>query len=224
MPERVTPLVNNYYYHVFNRSVAKIPIFIYQDDYIRALELLDYYRFKKPSYPYSKFRRLPHEEQSKYLLNLEKSGTKMVDINCFCLMPNHFHLLLKQLEDNGIEDFLRYFQDSYAKYFNIKKERVGALFQSRFKVVLIEDGEQLLHVSRYIHLNPYSSLIVRKKVDLLNYPWSSFSYFLQDNNTWFCSPTEVLNQFNSKKEYQEFVFDRADYQKKLKQIEHLLCE
>lgn len=73
-------------------------------------------------------------------------------------MPNHFHLLIKQTEQNGISEFVGKFSNSYTKYYNTKHNRVGALLQGQLKAVLIESGEQLIHVSRYIHLNPTSSL------------------------------------------------------------------
>ena len=175
MPIRKTPLETGYYYHLFNRSVAKIPIFTSKRDFIRAISLLNYYRFKNLPFPFSQLMRLNKGQREDVLRELEKSKGELIEIICFCLMPNHFHLLLKQLQDKGIMRFLRNFQDSYAKYFNIKHQRSGSLFQGRFKAVLIEDDAQLLHLSRYIHLNPYSSFIVRNKKSLSNYSWSSFS-------------------------------------------------
>ena len=138
-------------------------------------------------------------------------------------MPNHFHLLLKQIKRKGISSFISNFQNSYAKYFNARHQRTGSLFQNPFKAVLVEDEGQLLHLSRYIHLNPYSSLVVKKKNDVLNYPWSSFIQYKNQKNS-FCQPEVVLDKFDSLKDYEKFVLDRADYQKTLEEIKHLTCE
>lgn len=147
----------------------------------------------------------------------------MVEIICFCLMTNHFHFLLKQIEKDGVMIFLKNIQSSYGRYFNTKYKMLGPLFQNRFKATLIEDDEYLLYLSRYIHLNPYSSLVLKKKEDLLQYPWSSFLQYLGITKG-FCKTEIVLSQFKNSKKYQDFVFDRADYQRKLEQIKHLLLE
>lgn len=223
MPIRKTPLVTNHYYHLFNRSVAKIPIFISKNDFHRAMSILNYYRFKNLPLPFSELKKLNKNRREAILNNLEKTGKKLVEIVCFCLMPNHFHLLLKQLQNEGILDFLRKFQNSYAKYFNIKYQRVGSLFQNPFKAVLIEDDNQLLHLSRYIHLNPYSSFIVKQKKDLLNYPWFSLPQYLNQSGG-FCQPKIILEQFKNSEDYLNFIFDQADYQRSLEEIKHLTHE
>lgn len=223
MPIRRVPLATNYYYHVFNRSVGKVPVFKYQNDYQRALELLNYYRYNNTPLPFSKFKKLSEKERSEILSSLEDKAKFLVEIVAFCLMPNHFHLLLKQLTKEGIKTFLGNFQNSYAKYFNIKYQRTGALFQNSFKTILIEDDPQLLHLSRYIHLNPYSSLIIKEKKQLSFYRWSSLPQFL-GKTSGFCQPNIVLDQFDSSGDYQEFVFNQADCQRHLEEIKHLIFE
>lgn len=223
MPTRETPLVNDYYYHIFNRSVAKIPIFKRKKDYFRLLDLLSYYQFKNTPLSFSVLIRKDKDTQRRIFDDLEKNGKKLVEIVCFCLMPNHFHLLAKQVEKKGILTFTGNFQNGYAKYFNILYQRVGPLFQDRFKAVLAENEKQILHLSRYIHLNPYSSFVVKNKKDLIFYPWSSLPEYL-GKQKGFCQSEIVLNQFNSTKDYLDFVLDRADYQRRLKEIEHLVWD
>lgn len=150
MPYRKVILATDEIYHVLNRGVAKQPIFLENRDYVRALELLNYYRFDKPGMRFSFFSRLTQNLKNSFWDNLQKKSQNLVEIISYCLMPNHFHLLLKQLEENGISTFMRNFQNSYAKFFNIKHQRVGPLFQSIFRAIRIEDNEQLLHVNRYI--------------------------------------------------------------------------
>ena len=116
-------------------------------------------------------------------------------------------------------------QDSYACYFNLKHKRPGGLFQSMFKAVRIENEDQFLHVSRYIHLNPSSSFLVKTE-NLVSYPWSSLiGYLKPEQIIWkFLNCQPILELANGEKKYSQFVFDRADYQRKLAKIKHLVLE
>lgn len=107
-------------------------------------------------------------------------------------MPNHFHLLLKQTKENGISKLVANFQNSYTRYFNLKNERVGPLFQGVFKALRVKTDEQLIHVSRYIHLNPYSSSVIKSFEELKRYPWSSVEEYLhpQTKKISFRQPEE----------------------------------
>lgn len=222
MPYRTTPLVKGEIYHVFNRSIAKQPIFLDQRDYQRALETIKYYRFFSPSLRFSHYKRLTPDTKKAFLEDLIKGGKFSVEIFAYCIMPNHFHFLLKQTEGNSLSAFVRNFQNSYSKYFNTKRKRSGSLFQAMFKAVRIESEEQLVHVSRYIHLNPTSSFLI-KTASLENYPWSSFSDYSPDRRTDLLTSTKlVLSHFSSKEKYREFVFDQVSYQRELQKIEHLL--
>ena len=221
MPYRRTPLVTGEIYHVFNRSVANQPIFLNQRDYQRALEVINFYRFRKPLLKYSHYRVLPQDQKIQFLEKLIKNNKPQVEIIAFCMMPNHVHFLLKALEDTSISTFMTNFQHSCSKYFNIKNERTGSLFQSMFKAVRIENDEQLLHVSRYIHLNPVSSFLINIQ-SLEDYPWSSFRDYI--NGSGFINAELVLSHFKSKEEYKKFVYDQADYQQKLEIIKHLALE
>ena len=83
-----------------------------------------------------------------------KERKMLVEILCFCLMPNHFHLLLRQIKDGGITEFMRKIGTGYTNYFNTKNDRVGALFQGKFKAVHVQTQSHLLYLPHYIHLNP----------------------------------------------------------------------
>lgn len=223
MPARFVPLVNDHFYHIFNRGVNKQPIFQGVRDYKRAMGILEFYSFN-PKLRFSKFLLLSQEERNNFMDSLHKINDKLVDIICFCLMPNHFHLLLNQLKDNGISKFMANLQNSFTRYFNTKHERIGPLLQGQFKAVLIEDDNQLLHVSRYIHLNPYSSFIVKDLASLEKYPWSSLSEYLGIASTQICEKLVILSHFKNAEDYKKFVFDQADYQRKLEKIKHLILE
>lgn len=183
---------------------------------------LSYYRFTKPPMKLSRFKELSKEEQESYLIELEDKNEKLVTLVAFALIPNHFHLLLRQEKDNRISIFVSKATNSYTKYFNTKKERVGALFQGVFKAIHVETDEQLLHLSRYIHLNPLVSFVVREK-DFLSYSWSSLSGYLKGELTLVDSKP-VIAHFSSPLKYQEFVLDQADYAKHLEEIKHLTLE
>lgn len=134
-------------------------------------------------------------------------------------MPNHFHLLLRQVRDNGVHEYMRKVGNSYAKYFNTKHNRVGSLFQGVFKAVSVENDEQLIHLSRYIHLNPYVSDITR---DWEHYPYSSFSEFT--GKPLVCNPKPILELFKDQEDYINFILDHQSYANELAKIKHLILD
>ncbi len=136
-------------------------------------------------------------------------------------MPNHFHLLVKQLEESGISNLIRKTIDSYTRYFNTKYERVGPLFQGPFKAVWVESTDQLVHLSRYIHLNPIVGDLVD---DLKEYKWSSYLNYIHLTKNELCNTEEILQLFPQTNSYKQFVLDRIDYAKKLEEIKHLTIE
>ncbi len=224
MPYRKVILAQDQIYHVYNRGVAALPIFYSNSDYQRFLELVDYYRFVDTPTSFSQFKKMPRDLREKILEGLKKENKTHVEILAFCLMPNHFHFLLKQLTEKGISVFLSNLQNGYAKYLNIKNERVGPLFQSMFKAVRIVTDEQLLHVSRYIHLNPATDYIVEPE-KLLEYKWSSFGTYLNAGAIYpFIQTRDILNFCKSSERYYQFVLDQADYQRQLNRIKHLTLE
>mgnify|MGYP001604238793 CR=1 FL=1 len=221
MPKRKTPLVNEEIYHVFNRSVAQQPIYRNKREYNVFLNLLEYYRFSKTPLRFSHFTRLRSEAKNEILNNLYIQNKTLVDIHAFCLMPNHYHLLLKQTSDNGIKDFLRLSQNSYARYLNIKTKRFGALFQSPFKALRIENDEQFVHVSRYIHLNPLTSYILKDFSELKAYEFGSYKDHLSENPRKFINKHFLMKLFKNNESLQKFTQNNLDYQRKLEKIKHL---
>jgi len=210
MPGRTISLVNNEFYHIYNRGSEKRDIFTQPRDYERFLKTLFYYQFLGPKPSFSKFTK------SK-LSPLKPLGReRFLDVICYCLMPNHFHFLVRQLKDGGISKFVSQLANSYTKYFNTKYNRVGPLFQGAFKAVRIETDEQLIHVSRYIHLNPVVSGIVK---ELDNYKWSSFQEFINAINI-VCLSDEVLNFFPTSVAYKEFVESQIEYGTTLEILKH----
>lgn len=214
MPGRATPLINDYLYHVFNRGSEKRNIFLQPRDYRRFLQTSSYYQFPGPKPKFSQF--------TKSKLNPFKSlaESRLVEIICYCLMPNHFHFLLRQRKENGISIFMSQISNSYTKYFNTKYNRIGALFQGVFKSVLVETDEQFIHLSRYIHLNPVVSDLVKK---LEKYPWSSYHEYMQETKG-LCFVGEILGHFRSRVEYRKFLEDQIEYGRSLELIKHQLID
>lgn len=224
MPYRIHPISQGEIYHVFNRSVGNIPIFLNQRDYKRAIEVISFYNYSNPPVRFSYFNRLTPAEKSQILTELETVRGKQIDLLSFCLMPDHLHFLIKEIKKDGISTFMRNLQNSYAKYFNLRTERHGALFQSMFKAVRIETEEQLLHVCRYIHINPYVSFLVKNIEKLEDYPWSSFPDYLGKRNLKFVESKFILNHYSSTANFIKFTLDQLDFRRKLKNINHLSFE
>jgi len=224
MPGRITPLITEEIYHVLNRGLFVQPIFTCIRDFKRALELIRYCQNKEKPLRYSKFLQLPNHQRREILKDQTRKKEFFVEIIAFCLMSNHFHFILKQLEENGISTFMANFTNSYSRYFNVKNKRNGPLFQGRFKAIRIESNEQLIHLSRYIHLNPYSSFVVKSIPQLLSYSYSSFPEYLKESSFSLCDKKIILEQFKNIKAYKNFVLDQADYQRKLEIIKHLLLD
>jgi len=120
---------------------------------------------------------------------------------------------------------MRKYQSSYTKYLNNKYDRDGPILRGRFKAVRIETDEQLIHVSRYIHLNPYTSLEIKNLDELLLYPWSSFKEYMNPRLNSFIQKDLILAFFASNPEkYISFILNQAEYQRKLESIKHLVLE
>lgn len=213
MPGRNHFLITGEYYHVFNRGVAKQPTFVSKRDYNQAVLSKDYYQYLKPPIKLSRYKELSENEKSKLKLNME-AGKKLVEVICYVFMPNHFHFLLKQSTNEGISKFMSLFTNSYTRYFNTANNRVGPVFQGGFKSVPVESEEQLLHLSRYIHLNPYMTSLVSKK-ELESYPWSSLPQFLVKHFEFYRSKTYS---------YRDFVLNHGDYARELKGIKHVCID
>ncbi|MGB9706931.1 MAG: transposase [Microgenomates group bacterium] len=224
MSLRKIPLVTEEIYHVVNRGVGAIPIFTNNKDYQRFTLTFRYYQNQKVPFQFSKFLNLSKKQKEQLFVDLGQKKDFWVEIIAYCLMPNHFHFLLKQKANNGILNFIRLTTDSYSKYFNIKNERKGSLFEGRFKAIRVENETQLIHLTRYIHLNPYSSFVVKSLKNLLAYPHSSLGEYLNPEGFGFCQKELIYAYFKTPVAYREFVFNQADFQRNLEIIKHQLLE
>lgn len=219
MPYRKVPLVTGSYYHIFNRGIDRQPTFLTKRDYDRGLQTLEYYKPITSLVKYSQFLKKPLDERQEILVN-QALADHQITIIAYALMPNHFHLLLKQNTDTGISRFLGNFQNSYVKYFNVKHKRTGSLFDRQFKAVLVESENQLLHLTRYIHLNPYSTHVIGKD-EISTYPYTSLPEYL--TGKFILSNPNLVMSINPKR-YERFVLDHSDYQQRLESLKHLTLE
>jgi len=208
MPYRLDPPVTGHYYHVYNRGIDGMIMFKNKRDYVQFVDLINYYRFSNPPIKFSKVLSLTEKNKKKLWVEMKDSNKEIIKILCFCLMNNHFHLLLQQLNDSGITNFMRIVQNAYARYFNIKYQRKGRLIQSEYKYKTIETDEQLDETSRYIHLNPVEANIIKVK-NLNDYSYSSFQTYLGVGNYDFIGTSTILSRFYSTNSYESFVVSKS---------------
>ncbi|MBI4114768.1 MAG: transposase [Candidatus Niyogibacteria bacterium] len=192
------------YYHVYNRGVEKRLVYLNDHDRWRFLSLLF---LLQGEIIFPQIGRLVPFVKSRTFdkdIFQEVVETKYIGLVSFCLMPNHFHLILDELKEGSISRFMQRLLTAYTKYFNIKYKRTGHLFGGAFQAVHIDRDEYLQYLSAYIHLNPRELTKWRNKE--IQYPWSSYQDYVEENR-WgnFLSPSLVLDQFKSGKEYQRFI-------------------
>ena len=217
---RKFPLVKDEIYHIYNRSIAKYQIFNITVEFSRMRELFSYYQRGEKKQRFSEWEKrknvIPEKEDPEI-----KKANRLVSIIAYCIMPTHFHLILKQLKDKGISVFMSQISNSYTRYFNLKHKRKGPLWEREFQNVLVSTDEQLLHLTRYIHLNPVTAFLADKPEDWL---FSSYKEFLGEveGGDKICSFENILDI--TPKQYKTFVDDRISYQRDLDKIKHLTLE
>jgi len=190
------PFITDEIYHIYNRGVEKRNIFLDKTDHFRFINSLAEFNDIYPALP-SNVRYLirnPSQITPDCLeAKLPNNREPLVKILAFCLMPNHYHLLIRQSRDDGISKFMHKLGTGYTNYFNQKNKRVGSLFQGPFKAILIEKEEHFRYLPLYIHLNPLDLITpewrekevknFNKAMEFLeSYRWSSYlDYTGKDN-------------------------------------------
>jgi len=197
---------NGEFYHIYNRGVDKRPIFSRQSDIHRFLESIDVFNSINP---------VGSIFENTFVINKRKSKTqKLVNIICYCLNINHFHLMLEQLADGGISEFMKRVGIGYTKYFNAQERRSGVLFQSKFKAVHVDSNEYLLRLNSYINLNNRINSSLGHRMSK-----SSWEEYIGIEETSFCAKGIILKQFRSIKEYKEFALDALQNIKEHKRLD-----
>ena len=216
---RILPFSTGEYYHIYNRGTEKRDIFLDKADYLRFIVLL-YISNNIEAVHISNLR-----EQGKFLrdiINLERKET-LVDIGTYCLMPNHFHLLIKEKRAGGISEFMKKISTGYSMYFNKRYERTGRLFEGTFKSVHADSDEYLKYLFAYIHLNPIKLInpvwkeegirnSVEAKLFLNGYSFSSYlDYTMKARNNGKRPESKILNKnvfpeyFSTEKDFESFI-------------------
>lgn len=201
-------------YHIFTRGVEKRVIFLSNKDKLRFLDLLTH------SLPQGRIISYSMAKKYKHPIERTNNGEGLVDLLCYCLMDNHLHFLLRENTKNGISRYMQRLLNAYAKYFNMKQQRLGSLFIHPFKAVLMNGDDQFLHVARYIHLNPYVAHMIRNP---FLYQWSSLQEYLSPSSDKKCH-TAFLESLLKPEEHQRFMTDEADYARSLADLQHLLFD
>ncbi|MDP3696640.1 MAG: transposase [Candidatus Taylorbacteria bacterium] len=146
---RRTKFAPKEFYHLYNRGTEKRDVFMSKDDYERFLALI--YFCNQPDGS----SRIQDKTLSELIkIKQENNNKQLIDISSYCLMPNHFHILAREKEENGISKFMQKVITGYTMYFNKKHERTGALFQGKFKATHVNEDRYLSYLISYIHLNP----------------------------------------------------------------------
>jgi REP element-mobilizing transposase RayT len=204
---RKEEFANREFYHIFNRGVDKREIFSGVFDSQRFFQGMDEFNSVLPIgsiYEHSFLRRNDNESD-------KNPKEKLVNFICYCLNPNHYHFLLQQVADRGIEKFMHRLGLGYTKYFNNKYKRTGSLFQGNFKAVYVESNEYLLHLSAYINLNyKVHQLELGNLVSKLGVPRSSFAEYIGRDGKNFCEKEIIIGQFKNTNEYENFAYSAVE--------------
>ena len=201
---RYKTYVENGFYHCYNRGVEKRDIFLDQKDYTVFLSYLKFY-LSPPINPRGPSPRLSPAQQ----LSNHNQTIKLI---AYCLMPNHFHLLIQQSNRDSMTRFLRALSTRYSMYFNKRYDRVGSLFQGRYKAVLVSSEMQFLYLTKYIHRNPLH-LPGYQPANLLEYPYSSFRNYTGTITQNWIDHSDITSQYinaNSRNSYQFFVEEQQE--------------
>jgi len=203
------------FYHVFNKSISNFGIFSKSKNRSKFIDTLDYYNNLKTKLSLSVYLR-KNSLNANLLIPKDNSIAKIIS---YCIMPDHYHLLVKIIQADKFSKLLNNVENSFSRYFNIKNNRKGPLWQSRFKSVIVESNEHLLHVSRYIHLNPTTNYLVDNPED-----WNLSSYKELITNEKYLKEYIKEISIDSCLEYKIFVENNRDYQRKLKHIKKLMID
>lgn len=223
------------YYHIYNRGVEKRDVFL--DDFDRFRFIHDLFEFNDTA-PAGKFSKGKSPAPSQHSEVQPPNITKripLVKIHCFCLMPNHYHMLVEQIRDGGVIDFMKKLGTGYTMYFNKRYNRVGPLFQGRFKAVHIDEKAHLRYLPLYIHLNPLDlvmpiwreqKIISWKKAEafLNSYRWSSHMDYSGHHNFPSVTSRHFLHGlFGEEKGYRQHLKEWLK-ERDSNEISHLLLE
>ena len=213
MSIRKVPFVLDEYYHLYNRGNDKREIFHDHSDYIRFLGLL-YLANSDINFRVNRIKDIYSTER----------GKRLVSIGTYCLMPNHFHILIKQAGEGNVSRFMQKLLTAYSMYYNTKYERTGGLFEGKFKSEHLDNDRYLKYVFSYIHLNPVKLIEpkwkesgIKDKAGALaflgQYAYSSYQDFLKGGRREeaVLDRADFPDYFPSKKEFRKEILDWINF-------------
>ncbi len=202
------------YYHVFNRGNGKNDIYLKPEDYKIFI-----YRLRENLFPFAELKTAEPADELKY--KRKTLPDNAFSLICYCLMPNHFHFLLRQNAEVKISKLIQKLCTGYAAYFKKKYDHTGHLFQGAFKAILIENESYLMWLSAYIHQNPAAAGLVK---NLEDYPYSSYLDYIGKRNEKLCFKDVILDKFKNPDDYKKFVEDSGELIKQRKEIKSLFLD
>ncbi len=194
------------FYHAYNRGYNQQEIFRDDQDYKTFLYLIR--KYLEPGFKILKFT--PKGEKVFVEANHVYNEVSLLS---FCLIPNHFHLLLFQKMARGMPKLLTRLCSNFSTYFNQKYETTSSPFQGVYKAVAVTGENQLRHLSRYIHCNPQS---LSQSINISAYPYSSYRNYLSGNYPKWLKPEPIIGLFKSVERYKEFTDDYLKMKEKQK--------
>ena len=220
---RKTTFVNGEHYHIFNRGVDKREIFSDTKDYERFLLSMNLLNDKYDGLMIE-WRDFKKSNPKLSLADFLKLGfrrkTKLVEIIAYCLNPNHFHFILKQISDKGIEKFMHKIGISHTKHYNDKYKRNGSLFQGTYKAIMIDSNEYLLYLSAYVNTNNF----IHGYNDNNNWKYSSLLDYLGKRDDGLVSKNVISDQFSKTEDYNAYLKSNAEYMRDKKELQRYLIE
>ncbi|HOL36027.1 MAG TPA: transposase [bacterium] len=219
MAKRELEIVCGNCYHVFNIAVNGARVFQQPSHYERFIRLIQYYR-KDMFWKYTRFESL--KSYSPEVVLSQTNAEKLVDIIAYCIMPNHFHIILKQVSDGGVAKFMAKITHSYAKFFNRRKKKIGPVWAGRYRCSKIETKNEFLCISRHLHMEPVFVGLVKTPGQ---WQYSSFNEYINrktGDKMKICTFDGYID-INSK-EYAKFVKDKDNYTKTFDTISGLIFE
>ncbi len=208
-------------FHIYNRGVGKMDIFLDDEDYLFFLKRLKEALYPELMAPINQTKiDGRHQNQVKgYMRKQLPAGS--FSLLAYVLMPNHFHFIIRQNGNVSLSKLISKLLTGYSKNFNRKNSRVGSVFQDRFKAVNIDSDEYLRWISAYVHNNPKVAGLV---ADLKDYPWSSYPDYAGLRNGVLCKKDIILESFKDVAEYIEFVESSCEIIKGRKDMDDLLLD
>lgn len=208
------------YYHIFNRGNYKQDIFLDERDRVRFLFLVLHLQSLSKFYNIGRQVTYYVKHRMFNIIAEKIEHGRVVELVAFSLMPNHFHLIIKEVKKGGAGEYMRRIQDAYTKYFNTKYNRSGHLLSGPYRAIHIKDNRQLLYLSTYIHRNPRELSGWRGKE--VKFPWSSFQDFLKNRWGSLLATGIILKQFSDAKGYRDFVNQSTAKTRESLDADHLI--